>query len=66
MKKDDTVKMCYAQLFSILAPISTSTERLKNIAIQFEDNTVHYVDITYSVIYIISDTEEADKATDIM
>ena len=61
LKKGDTAKMYHAQLSAILASLASSAERLKNVAIQFEDNVIHYVDITCPVMYIISDTEGADK-----
>ena len=61
LKKGDTQRFYHKQLTTILNSLVESDEKLKNIAIQFEDNSIHHFDISCPVMYIISDTEGADK-----
>ena len=61
LEKDDTQRFYHKQLTTILNSLVESDEKLKNIAIQFEDNSIYHFDISCPVMYIISDTEGADK-----
>ena len=61
LKKGDSQRFYHKQLTTILNSLVESNEKLKNVAIQFEDNSIHHFDISCPVMYIISDTEGADK-----
>ena len=61
LKKGDPVRFYHKQLTPILKSLVDSREKLKNVAIQFENNKIHYFDISCPVMYIIADTEGADK-----
>ena len=61
MKKGDTARFYHRQLTTILNSLDESNEKLKNVAIQFEDNSIHHFDISCPLMYIILDTEGADK-----
>ena len=60
LKKRDTMQMYHKQLSAILASLATHTDKLKNVAIPF-NNQVQYFDIVCPILYIIADTEGADK-----
>ena len=60
LKKGDTMRMYHKQLSAILASLATHTDKLKNVAIPFK-NKVQYFDIVCPILYIIADTEGADK-----
>ena len=60
LKKGDTMQMYHKQLSAILASLATHTDKLKNVAIPF-NNKVQYFDIVCPILYIIADTEGADK-----
>ena len=61
LRKGNTAKMYHKQLSIILSSLIESKETLKDVAIQFENKNIQYYDITCPVLYIISDTEGADK-----
>ena len=61
-KLGDTMRMYHKQLSTILSSLKTSGQYLKYIPIPFKgNNNLQYFDITCPVLYIISDTEGADK-----
>ena len=61
LKKGDTMQMYHQQLSAILASLATYPDKLKNVAIPFHANKVQYFDIACPVLYIIADTEGANK-----
>ena len=60
LKQGDTMRMYHKQLSAILTSLATHTDTLKNVAIPF-NNKVQYFDIVCPILYIIADTEGADK-----
>ena len=60
VSQGDTMQMYHKQLSAILAALATHTDKLKNDAISFT-NKVQYFDIVCPILYIIADTEGADK-----
>ena len=62
LKKGDTNKFYHKQLSAMLESFINSEDHLKNIAISFDNKLIKYYDITCPVLYIIADTEGADKS----
>ena len=60
-KKDDTIRMYHKQLISILRSLQSCKDQLKNISLPIGKNNNQKFDITCPILYIISDTEGADK-----
>ena len=60
-QKGDTTRMYHKQLSAILASLQLCDEKLKNVAIPFDNNEVQYYDITCPVMFVMSDTEGADR-----
>ena len=61
LKQGDPARFYHRQLSAILDSLIKSKEKLKNVAIQFEDKFIRHFDISCPIMYIISDTEGADK-----
>ena len=61
LKKGESHKMCHKQLSAILASLINSTETLQDVAISFDNKTICRYDISCPVLYVIADTEGADK-----
>ena len=60
-KKGDTMRMYHKQLSVILESLHNCEERLKNVPLPLGPNKYQAFDIVCSVLYIIADTEGADK-----
>jgi len=60
-QKGDTTRMYHKQLSAILGSLQSCDEKLKNVAIPFDNNEVQYFDITCPVMFVMSDTEGADR-----
>ena len=61
LKKGETMRMYHRQLSAILSSLETCKEKLQNIPIPFKDNTIQHFDIVCPLLYVIADTEGADK-----
>ena len=61
LKKGDTHRMYHRQLSAMLDSLIHADNHLKNIAISFDNKIIQYYDITCPVLYVIADTEGADK-----
>jgi len=61
MKKGDTMRMYHRQLSAILDSLIKSNDKLQNISISFDQQEAKHYNIACPVLYIIADTEGADK-----
>ena len=61
LKKGQSCRMYHKQLQTILQHISASSDRLKNVTLPIGPNRNLRVDVVCPLLYVIADTEGADK-----